>query len=90
MAIWVAQFLYQGFSPGSGSGLWSPVAEYFRVPTKCLQVIYFDLWPFLSCAHIYATRLEPCYQTTQEKAQLRHGLFAWAMRPVIGGKDQLW
>lgn len=49
--------------------------------------MYLDLWPFLSYPLIQATSPEACYQLTQEKAQPRHSMFAWAILPVTGGKD---
>ncbi|KAI3326771.1 cytochrome P450 [Xylariaceae sp. AK1471] len=62
-------------------------AEYFPGLAKCPPIIYMDLWPFLPYPLIYATSPEACYQMTQEKAQPRHSMFAWAILPVTGGKD---
>ncbi|KAI0454665.1 cytochrome P450 [Xylaria acuta] len=129
VAIWVGQFLYQGFATRirfrtmAARGMPVPKphslflghlplmkklreglpkdahdtyaqrrlatnwVEYFPDLAKCPPIIYLDLWPFLSYPLIYATSPEACYQMTQEKAQPRHGMFSWAIRPVTGGKD---
>ncbi|KAI0479887.1 cytochrome P450 [Xylaria cf. heliscus] len=62
-------------------------ATYFPNLSKCPPVIYLDLWPFLQYPLISATSPEACYQMTQAKAQPRHGMFAWAIFPVTGGRD---